>query len=246
MRRWVILRNITAATIVVVISVLLISTGHAESSGTITGVIIDAGSGVRVSGASVMLVGTNRGVLSDSEGRFSLEGVTPGYHEISITHKDYHSTKVPVNANTTNAGPGEWLLLVRHGEFFAPDQNSNVDGNPCAKEARDDQRGEEIHKYRLDELGAIHGRLTDADNGEPIVGAIVCLEGTARGAMTDPDGYFLILRLAPAGYTAVFTHMEYESDALQNIEVSPVKISECSFRLKKRPQGSLPIIDIRD
>ena len=45
-------------------------------------------------------------------------------------------------------------------------------------------------------LGKINGFVRDA-TGSPLPGANVVLEGTQRGATTDPDGLYIILSLEP-------------------------------------------------
>ncbi len=57
--------------------------------------------------------------------------------------------------------------------------------------------------------GQIKGQITDQKTGEPIVGASVMVVDTKRGASTDPDGYFAILRLEPGTYTLDISHLDY-------------------------------------
>ena len=47
------------------------------------------------------------------------------------------------------------------------------------------------------------GRVTDAETGEPLVGANVFLDGTMRGAATDADGAFRIEGVPPGAYRLV-------------------------------------------
>ena len=41
--------------------------------------------------------------------------------------------------------------------------------------------------------GKIKGVVTDKETGKPITGASVMLVGTNQGAMTDPDGKYIIM-----------------------------------------------------
>jgi outer membrane receptor protein involved in Fe transport len=51
------------------------------------------------------------------------------------------------------------------------------------------------------QTGEIHGRLTDASNGEPLVGATVLLVGTRIGATTDTEGSYVLAGLEAGTYT---------------------------------------------
>ena len=55
----------------------------------------------------------------------------------------------------------------------------------------------------------ITGKVVDADNGEPLIGASVVIAGTSTGTVTDLDGSFSInaksgdvLEISYTGYTA--------------------------------------------
>ncbi|MBK8165093.1 MAG: von Willebrand factor type A domain-containing protein [bacterium] len=54
------------------------STAVASAAGVITGRVVDQSDGSAVAGAGVLLVGTTRGVATDSTGTFRFEGVEPG------------------------------------------------------------------------------------------------------------------------------------------------------------------------
>ena len=43
--------------------------------------------------------------------------------------------------------------------------------------------------------GKIAGRITDAQNGQPLAGANVIVEGTVMGSATDLNGYYAILNV---------------------------------------------------
>lgn len=52
----------------------------------------------------------------------------------------------------------------------------------------------------------IHGKLTDSESGEPLIGATIYIEELERGAVTDVDGYFTFL-LAPGRYSVEFSSL---------------------------------------
>ena len=72
----------------------------------------------------------------------------------------------------------------------------------------------------------ITGTATDADNGEPLIGASVVVEGTAKGAITDFDGKYSLE--VPDGYTSlVFSYTGYSTMtvAIGTSNVLDVKLS---------------------
>jgi hypothetical protein len=48
--------------------------------------------------------------------------------------------------------------------------------------------------------GKVTGRVTEAGSGEPLIGVNVTIAGTQQGAMTDTDGYYVILNIRPGTY----------------------------------------------
>lgn len=67
--------------------------------------------------------------------------------------------------------------------------------------------------------GKIVGYITDAETGEPVVGANVIVEGTVLGAATDIKGYYAILGVLPGTYTVTISVIGYEKVTIQNVVV---------------------------
>ncbi len=67
--------------------------------------------------------------------------------------------------------------------------------------------------------GTINGKVFDASNQDPLVGANVLLEGTSMGAATDMEGYFRIVNVPEGRYTIVVTYIGYQTKRLTNLEV---------------------------
>ena len=57
---------------------------HAQGTGRITGVVVDSGSGQPVASATVTVVGTALGNVTDTEGRYSIGGVPAGTQEVRV------------------------------------------------------------------------------------------------------------------------------------------------------------------
>ena len=83
----------------------------------------------------------------------------------------------------------------------------------------------------LAQTGAIHGRVVAAETGEGLPGVNVGLEGTTRGAATDPDGRFLIEAIAPGRHAIVVTAVGYQR-ARRAVSVAPGEAVSLSFRLE--------------
>ncbi len=70
------------------------------------------------------------------------------------------------------------------------------------------------------QTGRLAGLVTDAENGDPIPGVTVVIDGTTRGAITDVDGRYVILNLAPTTYTIRFSFVGYTTRVIDGILVT--------------------------
>ncbi len=57
----------------------------------------------------------------------------------------------------------------------------------------------------------LHGRLTDAENGEALTGATILLEGTGYGAKTDISGNYTIKNIPDGSYTLLAKYVSYQT-----------------------------------
>ena len=67
--------------------------------------------------------------------------------------------------------------------------------------------------------GKITGTVSD-ENGEPLAGVNVVIEGQPRGGATDLDGYYQILNLPPGVYTLAASSVGYATARVENVAVS--------------------------
>lgn len=65
---------------------------------------------------------------------------------------------------------------------------------------------------------SIKGTVTDAENGETIIGCNVMLQGTTIGAVTNLDGNYEIKNVSPGTYNIIFSFISYDK-FIQKIEV---------------------------
>lgn len=84
--------------------------------------------------------------------------------------------------------------------------------------------------------GAITGYVTDAETGEPLIGANVILEGTSLGSATDVTGKFYVTNIPAASYNLKASYIGYESYSIRmdvieknvanlNLSLTPSKFS---------------------
>ena len=78
--------------------------------------------------------------------------------------------------------------------------------------------------------GKIVGVVTDAENGEPLIGVNMFLEGTTLGAATDLDGYFIILNVPPGNYQLRADYVGYAPAIVGNVSVKIDLTTEIAAR----------------
>lgn len=69
------------------------------------------------------------------------------------------------------------------------------------------------------QAGRITGTVTDARDGEPIIGAQVIIAGTTQGTTTDFDGNYRILNVRPGTYTLEFRYIGYATQIVEDVLV---------------------------
>jgi len=88
---------------------LAVGTGgniFAAATGKITGTITDKETGEPVVQASILIVGTQRGTMSDFDGKYTITQIEPGEYTLRVSHLEYNSvdvTEVAVKADITSS-----------------------------------------------------------------------------------------------------------------------------------------------
>ncbi len=80
--------------------------------------------------------------------------------------------------------------------------------------------------------GKVVGTVTDADNGEPLPGVNVILEGTNMGAVTNADGYYVILNVPPGTYTIKASYIGYTTYRTTEVVVKIDLTTTVDFKMK--------------
>jgi hypothetical protein len=85
---------------------------QAQDVGAVLGSVVNEATGMPLEGAQVSLVGTQIGAVTSAEGRFLLQNVTPGEHQLRVDRIGMGSRRVSV---TVPAG-GTVSVTVRMSE----------------------------------------------------------------------------------------------------------------------------------
>ena len=81
--------------------------------------------------------------------------------------------------------------------------------------------------------GKISGKVIDAENGEPLIGANVLILGTTLGAATDFEGNYFIINIPPGRYEVKASIIGYSSLSIQNVKVSVDQTTKLNFELQQ-------------
>lgn len=82
------------------------------------------------------------------------------------------------------------------------------------------------------QTGAIEGRVTDAETGDPLPGVNVAIEGTQRGAATGVDGTYEITGVEAGTYTLLASFVGYAQATRRGVEVQAGETTTVNFDLR--------------
>ncbi|MBN1781670.1 TonB-dependent receptor [bacterium] len=110
----------------------------AQTTGKISGKIVDSANGEALAGANVMIVNTSFGTAADRNGNFYIINIPPGIYEVQATMMGYkrmrmEKIRVSVNSTTTlhfdmepTVLQGEEIVITASAVSFKKDQTSSV------------------------------------------------------------------------------------------------------------------------
>ncbi|MCI0697260.1 TonB-dependent receptor [candidate division KSB1 bacterium] len=82
--------------------------------------------------------------------------------------------------------------------------------------------------------GKLAGEVKDKETGEPLPGVNVVLEGTTIGGVTDLNGRYYILLIAPGTYNVTASLIGYQSVQISNVKVNIDLTTTVNFALSSR------------
>ena len=92
------------------------------------------------------------------------------------------------------------------------------------------------------QTGEVEGRVTDAETGQPLVGANVTIRGTFLGAITDTSGIFRIRRIGIGKRSVVVSMIGYATKSVPDVIVDPGKTSSLSVHLSPQAVASQQVV----
>ena len=93
--------------------------------------------------------------------------------------------------------------------------------------------------------GKITGKVTDARNGEALIGANVLLEGTSMGAVVSEDGTFYIINVPPGNYSVRVGILGFETVRVANVRVSVNRTTPVDVPMKQTVLQSDEVVVIQ-
>lgn len=97
------------------------------------------------------------------------------------------------------------------------------------------------------QTGKVVGKITDAETGEPLIGANVIIKGTNLGAATNMDGQYMIINVPPKVYSIVAKYIGYRDVTNTNIDISINLTTEVDFALSSTEYelGEVTIVAVK-
>ncbi|PKK84278.1 MAG: hypothetical protein CVT49_03880 [candidate division Zixibacteria bacterium HGW-Zixibacteria-1] len=92
--------------------------------------------------------------------------------------------------------------------------------------------------------GKIKGTVTDKLTGKPIPGASVMIVGSTQGAMTGPDGKFVIENVQPGKYSLKFTALGYQTIEITEVSVLVDLVTEQDVKMEQSVADLSKIIKV--
>ena len=88
--------------------------------------------------------------------------------------------------------------------------------------------------------GTVKGKVVDAENNEPLIGATVSVNGTTLGTVTDIDGNF-VLKVTTAKATIDFKYLGYKDKSMKLTQKGNVDLGQISMELDSKTLGDVVI-----
>ena len=163
---------------------LLSSTALAQSTGTLTGQVIDATTGDPLPGVNVVIEALTQGAATDVDGSYTIEDVPEGTHEVSARFVGYGDDQATVDVQagettTQNFALGEDLLML--DELVVTGTGGSVERRKLSADVSvlNIRDIEEAPVTSVDQLlqGRVAGASVRMQSAQPGQGALVNLRG---------------------------------------------------------------------
>lgn len=153
-------------------------------SALIRGVVYDARSGASIAGATVLLSPSRQRISSDSDGLFSIRGVSLGDHRIRVTRLGYETGELSINLTRDRNAFVEIALVPR----------------PIVLDSLLVLAPERVE---------LRGAVYDSASGTALPRAAVFVQSENRGTVTDSLGSFVVTDVPPGPQLLVVKQIGY-------------------------------------
>ncbi len=169
-----------------------VGSAFAQQGGTVRGTVTDATAGDPLPGANIVLVGTQKGAATDSDGSYAIKGVEPGTYSVRASFLGYQETvreNVQVNAGETTTvnfslqqqqQSLDELVVVGYGEQERQSVTAAV--SQVSSEDLEDVQSTSIDQALQGQASGVNVTNT----GSPGEGAIVRIRGLATTNNNNP------------------------------------------------------------
>lgn len=207
----------------VLLLVLFLFPGMAEGQSRIGGVVLDAGTGAPLPSANVFIDGRARGTSSNSAGRFTLSGLSPGTYKVVASMVGYK----PQVATITLDPPSETSDPPPRIRFELPPQPVEL-GGVTVKDSRDEWL-ERLDRFR----DAFFGTAPNADSCSFVNPEVLSFEenGSSLIARTEEP---LRVRNKALGYELTYHLSKYVVAPDRRIRLGPVEFDTLEAQSPKQ------------
>lgn len=81
--------------------------------------------------------------------------------------------------------------------------------------------------------GKIAGTVTDAGNGEALIGVNILIEGTQQGTVTDENGNYVLLNVRPGTYTIIFSYIGFQNQQITGVNATTGETTRLDVRMQE-------------
>ncbi|MBK6539337.1 MAG: carboxypeptidase-like regulatory domain-containing protein [Ignavibacteria bacterium] len=77
---------------------------------------------------------------------------------------------------------------------------------------------------------SMQGKITDATDSEPVIGAVIKVKGTTTGTLSDLDGTYKLDELTPGNYDLEIYYIGYNSKLIKSVKVLSGEVTKLGIR----------------
>jgi hypothetical protein len=125
----------------------------------ISGVVVDSLNGRYLRGAEVIIQGAQASLLTDSLGKFTIDGLAPGTYQVGVFHPLLDTLGISLASRPFHVGPDSSSFI-----FLAVPSAASIIRTACP-----------VRGFRPQGTSAVIGHVTDPESLQPVAGAEVSI-----------------------------------------------------------------------